>query len=328
MSWLGDAWDEIIDVAEEIPVINGLVEAGRALEDFVPGFIDDVGDVLSSPIDTIVDGAELVGEAMAGFGALLLSPLAIAGDVVGGIAEFAGDALDTVTFGGASWVMDQVDDYVFDTVDWATHGAIDIDFDNGALSVDLGMNEVASLGFSIGEQGFTADGYLAGLGAGVGMTTDDGFTVDLKADLPFLDEVGVGVGIDLDEGGDDAFFLDIDGRVLPTDDPADAEAVDQPADQPDEAVPVAPAVDGTIQVAVGVDIPLDIPLVHPDDGGEVAPETAELFAPDATPDTTVVVGMPDEPAASFAAPDTEFAREVADADAVGDVADDVWNDLG
>ena len=214
MGWLGDAWDAVIDVAEEIPVVNGLVEAGRAIEEGAPGFFDDVGDLLSSPIDAVVDGAEFVGEALAGFGALVLAPVAVAGDVIGGVTEFVGDALDTVTFGGASWVMDQVDDYVFDTVDWATGGAVDIDFDDGAFSVDLGMNELASVGFSIGEQGFTADGYVAGLGAGVGMVKDEGFSVDLKADLPFMDEVGVGLGLDLDEGGDDAFFLDVDAHVL------------------------------------------------------------------------------------------------------------------
>ena len=322
MSWLGDAWDAIIDVAEEIPVVSGLVDAGRAVEEFAPGFIEDVGDVLSSPIDTIVDGAEFVGEAMAGFGALLLSPLAIAGDVIGGVTEFAGDALDTVTFGGASWVMDQVDDYVFDSVDWATGGAIDIDFDDGAFSVDLGMNEVASFGFSIGEQGFTADGYLVGLGAGVGMTTDDGFTVDLKADLPFLDEVGVGVGLELDEGGDDAFFLDIDGRVLPEDAPPDAGG--EVTGQPDATAPTSPVTDGAIQVAFGA----DDPLVQSDDGGEVAASTEELFASDDISVATVVVDVPDEATAASPTPDTDFARDVANADAVADTADDVWNDVG
>lgn len=322
MSWLGEAWDAIIDVAEEIPVINGLVEAGRAIEEFAPDFIEGVGDVLGSPIDTIVDGAELVGESMAGFGALLLSPLAIAGDVVGGVTDFAGAALDTVTFGGASWVMDQVDEYVFDNVDWATGGAIDIDFDDGAFSVDLGMNEVASFGFSIGEQGFTADGYLVGLGAGVGMTTDDGFTVDLKADLPFLDEVGVGVGLELDEGGDDAFFLDIDGRVLHED--ADPDAGDEVTGQPDAAAPAPPATDGAIQVAFAA----DDPLVQSDDGGEVAASTEELVASDDISVATVVVDVPDETAVVSPTPDTDFARDVANADAVADTADDVWNDLG
>jgi len=324
MGWLSDAWDDIIDVAEEIPIVSGLVGAGRAIEEFAPGFIEDVGDVLGSPIDTIVDGAEFVGEALAGFGALVLSPLAVAGDVIGEVTEFAGAALDTVTFGGASWAMDQVDDYVFDTVDWATAGAIDIDFDDGAFSVDLGMNEVASLGFSIGEQGFTADGYLAGLGAEVGMTEDDGFTVDVKADLPFLDEVGVGVGLELDEGGDgdDAFFLDVDGRVLPEDTAPDAG--DEVTGQPDVTAPVPPVADGATEVAVGA----DVALVHPDDGGEVAPITDELFAPDVTAAATVVVEVPDESAAPFAAPDTEFARDVADADDLADAADDVWNDVG
>ena len=214
MGWLGDAWDAVIDVAEEIPIVNGVVFGVEAIVEGAPGFFDEVGETLSSPIDTVIDGAEFVGEALAGFGALVLSPVAIAGDVIGGVTEFAGEAMDTVTFGGASWVMDQVDDYVLDTVDWATGGAIDIDFDDGAFSVDLGMNELASVGFSIGEQGFTADGYVAGLGAGVGMVKDEGFSVDLKADLPFMDEVGVGLGLDLDEGGDDAFFLDVDAHVL------------------------------------------------------------------------------------------------------------------
>lgn len=303
MGWLGDAWDAIIDVAEEIPVVNGLVEAGRALEEFVPGFIDDVGDVLEDPIDYIGSGLETIGEGLAGFGALVLSPVAFAGDVIGGVAEFAGDALDTVTFGGASWVMDQVDEYVFDNVDWATGGAIDIDFDNGAFSVDLGMNEVASLGFSIGESGFTADGYIAGLGAGVGMTEEEGFTVDLKADLPFVDEVGVGVGLDFGDG-DDAFFLDVDGRVLGgDDDPADPPA-EPPADPADETVPG-----------------------EPEDGGDAPPPPDEPFPTEVEPFVAAAVELP-EPTIEFDAPDTEFARDVAEVDAVTDATDDVWNDLG
>ena len=154
------------------------------------------------------------------------------------------------------------------------------------------MNEVASLGFSIGEQGSTAGGYLAGLGTEVGMTNDDGFTVD------------------------------VDGRVLPEDPPPDAG--DEVTGQPDVTAPVPPVADGAIEVAVGA----DVALVHPEDGGEVAPITDELFAPDAIAAATVVVEVPDESAAPFAAPDTEFARDVADADDLADAADDVWNDVG
>lgn len=341
MSWLSDAWDAVIDVAEEIPIISGVVEGGRALADFVPGFIDDVGDVLSSPIDTIVDGAEFVGEALAGFGALVLSPLAISGDIIGGVTEFVGEVVDTVTFGGAGWVMDQVDDYVFDTVDWATGGAIDIDFDDGAFSVDLGMNELASVGFSIGEQGFTADGFVAGLGAGVGMTKDDGLTVDLKADLPLLDEVGVGVGLDLDEGGDDAFFLDFDGRVLGGDAPADSGDPGGIGDTvPDDGASGDPGGIGDsgggvigegVAVAAVTAQFADAGLQASGPGGVVrSADAGDVFA--ATVDVGAVVSEPvaalEIPDSSPAVVDDQFTQVVVAADAVADAAaDELWTDL-
>ncbi|MDO8362602.1 MAG: hypothetical protein Q7V88_06880 [Actinomycetota bacterium] len=315
MSWLTEAWDAIIDVAEEIPIVSGLVDGGRAIAEFAPGFIDEVGEVLSSPIDTVVDGAEFVGETLAGFGALVLSPLAVAGDVIGAAAGYGADALDTVTFGGASWLTDQVDEYVFDNVDWVTGGAIDIDFDNGAFSVDLGMNELASVGFSIGEQGFTTDGYLGGVGAGIGATTDDGFTVDVKADLPFLDEVGVGVGLDLDDGGDDAFFLDIDGRVLPDDNPPDDDLPDD--DPPGSTVPDAGG-EVTTDPAVAV-------VAADDVGGEIADSGDGRDFVDVADAAFVTLEAPDE---WQSRDDAEFAMKVDDAAAVEEAANDIWNDLG
>ena len=71
--------------------------------------------------------------------------------------------------------MNVADDYVFDSVDYVTGGAVNIDFDDGQFSVGAGIDGIASMGASVGEAGITANGgVIAGTSFDIGMT-DDGF---------------------------------------------------------------------------------------------------------------------------------------------------------
>jgi hypothetical protein len=98
-----------------------------------------------------------------------------------------------------------MDDVVFDTVDFATAGLIDVDFDNGAFSANVGIDDVFGLSVAISEDGFEYgyDVVVASFEVGYGA---DGLSVGASAGmdwgpLPYVDghmsldeEGNVGIG--------------------------------------------------------------------------------------------------------------------------------------
>src|SRR5687767_11000206 len=105
--------------------------------------------------DTITDAADAVGDAVSDVAESAYDTVAqgAVGDVIAGAA----DAVDTATFGLAGRALHATDDYVFDTVDYVTAGAVDVDFDDGKFTVGTGIDGVAHVGASIGEHGVTTD---------------------------------------------------------------------------------------------------------------------------------------------------------------------------
>jgi hypothetical protein len=91
--------------------------------------------------------------------------MGILGDITGAIGDgigAVGSVVDDATGGLASTVLNATDDYVFDTVDYVTDGAVNIDYDNGNFSVGLGFEGYAYAGASIGESGISTSGDVIG----------------------------------------------------------------------------------------------------------------------------------------------------------------------
>src|SRR5215813_11326750 len=101
------------------------------------------------------------------------------GDGIGAV----GSAIDDATGGLASSALNYADDYVFDTVDYVTDGAINIDYDNGNFSAGVGFEGLAYTGVSVGTSGISTSGELiGGTSYGFGIT-DDGFTMSGSAGI-------------------------------------------------------------------------------------------------------------------------------------------------
>lgn len=170
----------------------------KAIKD-AGGAIADVG---KGAVDSVVDAAKDAGEAVAGTaedaGGSLWGGVKDAGgdlwsgakDVLDGAADASGSAgglvgdaiaggatiVDTATGGLAGNALEGLDDYVFDPVDYATGGAVNIDFDDGKFSVGAGIEGVAGLGASIGEHGVDYRSELPGGELKLGLT-DDGLLI-------------------------------------------------------------------------------------------------------------------------------------------------------
>jgi hypothetical protein len=141
-----------------------------AIGDAVEAVGDAIGDAVEWVGDAIVDAAEWVGEAFVD------------------AAEWTGEAFLDV--GDA--FLTALDDTVFEVVDVATFGLVDVDYDNGNFSAEFGIDDVAGWGVSIGESGFAAEASAFGIGSGELAINEDGFDagVQLGIDwgpLPYFD---------------------------------------------------------------------------------------------------------------------------------------------
>jgi hypothetical protein len=140
------------------------------------GFLDDIGDAIS-------DGASAVGSAVSDAAGSAYDSVTQGG--VGDAIGWVGGAVDTATGGLASATLDATDDYVFDTVDYVTGGIVDVDFDDGQFSANVGIDGVAHAGASFGEDGITASsGAFVGGGFDLGVT-HDGFTASGSAGIDY-----------------------------------------------------------------------------------------------------------------------------------------------
>lgn len=148
------------------------------------GLWDDFCDAVSDAGEAVVNAAEDVGEA-------IVEAVEDVGEAVVGAAEDigeafvdAGEALVDAAVEVADWTLNVVDDTVFDTVDFLTGGAIDVDYDDGQFSagVDLGFAEA---GVSFGQQGFSANaGFDIGLAeANFAFDDDEGFAASFAAGI-------------------------------------------------------------------------------------------------------------------------------------------------
>ena len=147
------------------------------MSDWFSQAVADVGNALNDAGTAIVNAVEAVGEkvedAAQAVGTAIANAVEAAGDKIADTAEAVGDAIDNafndagqaINSAGAS-VLNALDDYVFDPVDYITGGAIDVDYDDGQFTADLDFG-IASVGVSIGDQGFSAEaGFDIGIASG------------------------------------------------------------------------------------------------------------------------------------------------------------------
>src|ERR1700693_3522208 len=145
------------------------------------GWFDDVVDAAS---DVASDVGSSIATAAEDVGSAAVDVAGSAGGYVGDAVGAVGTAVDTATFGGASSLLDTVDNTVFDGINYVTDGVIDINYDDGRFSASAGIPGVADLGASIGTNGVTAsaDTLLASTDVGL---TDQGFTYDSSGGINF-----------------------------------------------------------------------------------------------------------------------------------------------
>ena len=133
------------------------------------------------------------------------------GDTIGAV----GGAVDDATGGLASSALNYADDYVFDTVDYVTDGAINIDYDNGNFSVGVGFEGYAYAGASVGESGVSTSGDIYGGSAYEFGLTDQGFVASGSAGIDWGPLPYAEGHVQVDENG----YVNIGGRAqgtLPT----------------------------------------------------------------------------------------------------------------
>lgn len=183
--------------------ISAISDIGGAVVDTVT---DTVADVVDEVADTVVDGvthvvtatadvsADLAGDLWGSskwIGARGFDMIGHGTALVGPTISLVGEVADTATLGLADDLLEVVDDTVLDTLDEVTGGIVDIDYDDGGLSVDVGIDDVIGIGLSIGEDGLSTDSEVLGADLAVGVG-DDGLVLDVEAGvdtfpLPYLD---------------------------------------------------------------------------------------------------------------------------------------------
>jgi len=291
--------------------VGALKDAGQAIEDGYNAIVDDPVGLLVDGFEAVGDyGADIirgVGDVFVGFGeaawetgGLALEAVGSTGGVIGGALGAAGDLVDDATFGLAGATLDLIDDGLFDTVDWATGGLVDIDFDEGQFSVDLGMDNVLGGGISIGEQGASANIDIPFIEIGAGLTGQHGAAVTWDVVLPG-DDLGPAVGAGISADGGVGLFM-TDGEITET-------VIGSYDDHgtPDLTLRTAPPGDGP-----GPDAPAPMP---------------NLDGPEASPAVIAAANLNE--ALPAQAPDaaTELVQDLAGADSMADAAAELWDDL-
>jgi hypothetical protein len=136
----------------------------------------------------------------------------VAGGAVGEVVAAGARAVDTATFGVAGRALHAADDYVFDTVDYVTAGAVDVDFDGGQFTVGAGFDGLARVGASVGEEGIGASGEALLGGAFDVAMTRDGFLASGHAGIDWGPLPYAEGHVELRPNGD----VVVDGRVQGT----------------------------------------------------------------------------------------------------------------
>ena len=151
MDWFEQAMSDLGDAVED-----AVEWVGDAAEDVVEAVVDVVEDVVEAVVDVVEDVVEVVV------------------DVVEDVVEVVVDVVEDVV----DWTLTVADTVIFDPVDFITGGVIDIDYEDGQLTGALNLG-IASVGISVGEQGFAAHaGFDLGIASSeISYDSDDGLAM-------------------------------------------------------------------------------------------------------------------------------------------------------
>lgn len=186
-------------------------------EDAVDAVGDAVGDVVDAVGDAVDDAVEWVEEAVEDVGEAFEDAAEWVEEAVEDVGEWVEEAAVDVAEGladAAEWVAEAVDDYVFDPVDFVTGGLIDLDYDDGRFTADIGIDGVANVSASIGSDGFELD-IDAGLASFEASYDDDGFAAAGSVGLDWGPLPYVEGHVEISDEGDVTIGGKVQG-VLPT----------------------------------------------------------------------------------------------------------------
>jgi len=239
----------------------------------------------------------------------------VAGDLVGGAAGL----VNAATGGLAEEALNLIDDTVLDGVDYITGGVINVDFDNGGLTAEVGIDNFLSVGAGISGDGVTATADAPGLGVDVGFTGEDGATLLLDENIPGFElPAGAQVGLGVSADGGAGIIASVPDLGITVDILGDYDA--------DLTLEQIEALSGGGSARVAA------PAADPTAGG-AAPLEADAFqtmtAAAPAPEADQFVAAAQAPAAPEFEPDaqTAFVQELTQADTVADAADDLWEGL-
>ena len=312
------------------------------------GAIESLGEIITDPIGA-VEGAfgsvmdygtglvEGVGGVVMGVGSAAydlagdgidtgLGLLGQAGGIAGEVIGAAGGLVNAATGGYANDALNFLDDNVLDNVDYLTGGVINIDYDNGGLTANVGVDNFLSVGGGISADGVTASADAPGLGVDVGLTGAHGATVLLDENIPGVDlpfDAELGLGVSADGGAGVIAMVEVAGRDIAVgiagdyDDDISLEQAQALGGGSSARMATPESAGGqATSVMAGADTGLDASAVET--MASAAPDAIESFDADLSLDTSAFT--PDPP--------TEFASDIIQVDEIESAADVVWGDLG
>ena len=143
-------------------------------------FWNDVGDAVETTVQWVAEAVENVAEAVVD----VVEDVAAAVETVAeAVVDVVGDVVEVVV----DWTLTVADTVNFDPVDFITGGVIDIDYEDGQLTGELNLG-IASVGISVGEQGFGAHA-----GFDIGIASSE-ISYDSDAGLAMSGSLGVDWG--------------------------------------------------------------------------------------------------------------------------------------
>ena len=180
------------DLVEDVG--NAFEDAGEAIGNAVEDAVDFVGDAAETVADVATDVAEGVAQVVTGTVESVIDLGETIGDIVTGeegIEELG------------NWLGESADRMIFDPIDTATGGVIDIDYEEGSFSagVDIG---IASAGIALGESGFDthAEFDLGVAAASLSYSDDAGFSASASLGVDFLPLPYLEGHVDISPDGD------------------------------------------------------------------------------------------------------------------------------
>jgi hypothetical protein len=165
MGWgfLGDVVDAATDAAGD---------AWDAATDTVDRAVDTARDAADSAWSAVRDTVEGAGRGAWGVGRSAFGRIEDSFDDVVDVARGAGNAF-----------LNRLDDTVLDTVDYLTAGTINVDYEDGEVSAQVGIDDIASVGVKVSSDGFSVDSESLLHDVHAGYDADTGFALSGEAGI-------------------------------------------------------------------------------------------------------------------------------------------------